>query len=236
MSKKKQAREKVIAATMELAAEKGWRAFNLDDIARKADISLKELRTLFTSRHEILAAFTRMIDDRLLDQIRPDTDESARERLFEVIMTRFEIMAPYKKALKNIHDDIKRRPELSASLTRAVLKSNLWMLTAAGIGTEGGRGALRVSGLTTLYARALAVWLKDDDPGLAKTMAVLDRRLGRAEKWVGYMENICAKGADFLCALIPPAGCRTTSPDMPKGGKTGGSRSESGAPAQAHAG
>ncbi|HEX2257777.1 MAG TPA: TetR/AcrR family transcriptional regulator, partial [Afifellaceae bacterium] len=40
----------------------------------------------------------------------------------------------------------------------------------------------RAQGLALVWARVMRVWLDDDDPGLARTMAALDRRLREAER------------------------------------------------------
>ena len=55
------------------------------------------------------------------------------------------------------------------------------MLEAAGLSTTGVRGALRVKGLGAVYLVVLRTWLGDDDPDLARTMAMLDRMTRRAE-------------------------------------------------------
>ncbi len=203
MSKKKRRRH-VVEAALQLAEDKPWSEITLADIAEKAEVALPALREDFHSKNEILAAFTRMIDDAVMEKREPAEDESHRERLFDVIMLRFEAMAPYKKALKAIYDDMKRHPSLSLSLPRALCESQYWMLTTAGITAEGGRGLLRVPGLMAIYASVLPIWLEDDDPGLAKTMAALDRRLTRAERWVSYVEGVGRQGSRFLCALVPP--------------------------------
>ena len=64
------------------------------------------------------------------------------------------------------------------ALAVPLLSSMHWMLQAAGIATDGASGSMRVTGLATLYASVFRVWLEDDDPGHARTMAALDRRLG----------------------------------------------------------
>ena len=64
---------------------------------------------------------------------------------------------------------------------RPALKSQYWMLAAAGISGEGGTGFVRVQGLLSVYSRVFSIWLEDDDPGMARTMAALDRRLRRGE-------------------------------------------------------
>ena len=59
------------------------------------------------------------------------------------------------------------------------------MLTAAGIGASGPRGMVRAQGLALLFGSVLRTWVNDDDPGLARTMAALDRALGRGQRFVG---------------------------------------------------
>ena len=44
------------------------------------------------------------------------------------------------------------------------------------------RGVFRAQGLALVWARVMRVWLDDDDPGLARTMAALDKRLREAER------------------------------------------------------
>jgi hypothetical protein len=55
------------------------------------------------------------------------------------------------------------------------------MLAAAGIDTEGPLGRLKLQGTVIAFARTVEVWLDDDDPALARTMAKLDREIRRGE-------------------------------------------------------
>ena len=41
-----------------------------------------------------------------------------------------------------------------------------------------------------VFGRAFQVWLKDDDPGMARTMAELDRRLRGAERNMRRMRGL----------------------------------------------
>nr|MBC8158924.1 TetR family transcriptional regulator [Alphaproteobacteria bacterium] len=66
------------------------------------------------------------------------------------------------------------------------LRSMAWMLEAAGLPSGGISGAARAAGLGALYANAVRVWLRDDTPDMAKTMAALDRGLGCADGIVSF--------------------------------------------------
>ena len=66
-----------------------------------------------------------------------------------------------------------------------------FMLEAAGIDIEGGAaGAIKLQGLAFAWARIVGVWLDDDDPGLSKTMAELDRELTRGERAVAGVDRV----------------------------------------------
>ena len=68
------------------------------------------------------------------------------------------------------------------------------MLEAADVDTSGAGGAVRTLGLASVYASVFRVWLDDSDPGLARTMAALDRRLRRGEQNLKALDSICGVG------------------------------------------
>jgi ubiquinone biosynthesis protein COQ9 len=174
-------RDRIIAAALKLAETRGWRELSLGEIAGEAGIPLAALRGTFQSKGQILAAFSRAVDQAVLEKFAKPGTDAARDRLFDVLITRFEIMQPYKAAIRRIRGDLGSSFGEALAQLRPALKSQYWMLAAAGISGEGGRGLLRVQGLLGIYARVFPIWLDDDDPGLARTMAALDRRLRRGE-------------------------------------------------------
>lgn len=156
------------------------------DIAERAGMGLAEMRDRFAGKGELLAAFVRMVDDAVLAAMPGHgSDNPKRDQLFEIVMARFDALAPYKAALKSISADA------SADLTliKALVASQAWMLEAAGIGAGGLEGGLRVAGLATVYASVYRTWLVDDDPGQARTMAALDRRLRRGERTLASLDG-----------------------------------------------
>jgi COQ9 len=92
-------------------------------------------------------------------------------------MARLEALAADRELLRVIWSDLRRAPlDVLASMP-ALVTSMQWMLEAAQVGA----GSTASAALALVYASVLPVWLEDDDPGLAKTMAALDRRLRRIE-------------------------------------------------------
>jgi ubiquinone biosynthesis protein COQ9 len=177
---------RILSAALECAAKKSWADVTLLDIAEAAHLPLGALRGQFNSKDSIIAGLLRAVDDEVLKRAPKRTDgQEARDILFDVLMMRFDLLTPYRTALKSIHG----AGAADLGLARPFLSSMHWMLQAAGIGTDGLGGGFRVSGLAMVYASVFRVWLDDDEPGLARTMAALDRRLRRGERTVRNVEQ-----------------------------------------------
>ena len=176
-------REKAIKSALILAARDGWGQVTLQAVARHAKISLAQLRTHFEDRGDILIAYERMIDSRVLENIGEiDADANPRESLFDILMERFDILNEDRDAMISILDHVKCDPKQMAIGMPHLARSMNWMLEAAGIDTTGLRGAAHIIGLTGVYLATLKTWREDESPDMSKTMATLDRNLGRAEQ------------------------------------------------------
>jgi ubiquinone biosynthesis protein COQ9 len=199
---------RLVAAAMKLAAERPWRDVTLSDIAESAGVSLVDVRNEFSSKGDVIATFVRMVDDAVVARApRRSGTQSSRDALFEVIMSRFDVLASYKPALKSIAASWPMEPQL----TRALAQSQAWMLRAAGISADGLEGALRATGLGALYASVYRTWLRDDDPGLSKTMAALDKRLRRGEDALKQVDGLFSRVCGFAKSCRDAASKRSTS-------------------------
>jgi AcrR family transcriptional regulator len=186
------ARQRIIEALMEWLAEKPFEQVSLGDVARRAGVSLAELRGEFSSVPSILAAYMKKVDRKVLDSDLSDmADESPRERLFDILMRRIEALTPHKTAMRSLLRSALCNPGLAMILNGGAVRSLHFMLEAADIDTAGPRGLMRAQGLALLYARVLRVWVDDEDPGLARTMSALDRELARGARWSGMLDGFC---------------------------------------------
>ena len=196
-------RDKIIAALLKLLAEKGIAEIGLAEIAAEAGLSLAQLRGAFSSPLAILAAYLKDVDRAVLGQDFSDMEEEpARERLFDVLMRRLEVMSPHRRAVRSLLRSARRHAPLALALNGLAVRSQRWMLAAAGIKASGPRGALRAQGLALLFASVLRTWVGDDDPGLARSMAALDRALARGQRFAGFLDDLC---------FIPSRLCRLRS-------------------------
>ena len=176
---------RLIDAALAVAARDGWRAAGPAAIAAEAGVGLTALYDHVPDRTSILAGLMRRID-RVVLAAPVEAEGSPRDRLFDVLMRRFEALQPYRAGLSAIARD-GVDPLRMAALAPALARSMGWMLAAAGLEAGGILGGLRVAGLTVVYATAFRAWLADDGADLGKTMAALDRGLAQAERWASAL-------------------------------------------------
>jgi AcrR family transcriptional regulator len=197
-------RTKIVRAALELAEAKGWNDLSLAEIAQRAGVSLADLRREFDCKSSILQAFQREVDGAVLDEMGPpDMGQSPKDRLLDVMMTRFEIMTPYRNALRRIVKDLGTRPDEAGQLLPSALAAQSWMMEAAGISSTGPMGRMKVAGLTGVYGYVLRYWLDDESPGFEKTMAMLDRKLTKGDEALSRVSSACGCMTKMLCCWVP---------------------------------
>jgi AcrR family transcriptional regulator len=210
---------RILAAALDCAAKSNWAEVSLLDIAEAAGVPLSELRGQFATKTDIIAALLRAVDDEVMRRLpKRGEGQEKRDLLFDTIMTRFDVLGPHKAALKSI----RASGSADFALAGPYLSSQHWMLQAAGIGTDGPIGALRIAGLGLAYASVFATWLEDDDPGLARTMAALDRRLRRGERTLSGLEQLGTAVSRFREALREAGRAGTRARAKPEAGSDAG--------------
>jgi AcrR family transcriptional regulator len=184
MPKRPDPARRILDAALALAARQPWRRTSLADIAAEAGMPILAVHDVYRSKAAILDAFRRRIDGEVLAGAEADRGERARDRLFDTIMRRFDSLAAHKAAVRELTRGAAGDPS-TLRAAPGVLRSMSWMLEASGIDASGWRGLMRAQLLACLYAAVLRVWLEDDSPDMTRTMAVLDRRLRSASRWLG---------------------------------------------------
>ncbi|HZO47784.1 MAG TPA: TetR/AcrR family transcriptional regulator [Xanthobacteraceae bacterium] len=184
-------RDAIVSAFMALLAEKRIEDIGFAEIARRAGVSLSALRVKYSSKIEILTAHMREVDRAVLDGIDPGmADEPPRERLFDVLMRRLDLLAQDKAAVESLQRSVMLNPGLALALNGLTVRSMQWMLTAADISASGPKGMVRAQGLALLFASMLRTWVHDHDPGQARTLAALDRALSSGQRWAGLLDDL----------------------------------------------
>lgn len=174
-------KERAVRAALDLAAARGWGDVAMQDIARQCKCSLGDLQDVFEDRSDILASYERMVDKKVLENVSaPDLNSPEKDRLFDVLMERLDVLNEDREGVVAIIRAVRRDPKQVLIGCPYMGKSMVWMLEAAGINTTGPKGSLTALGLLGVYLYALNTWIDDDSEDMAKTMAALDKALGRA--------------------------------------------------------
>jgi AcrR family transcriptional regulator len=178
------AESRLVEAALSLADRQGWRRTTLTDIAREAGLSLADLHARLRSRGAILSACLRHFDQIALAGPPADKKEKPKDRLFDLLMRRFDALKPHRKAVRSMAWDSFGDPAALLALRRLLISMG-WMLEAAGVPTAGLPGLVKRRILALAYLSVLVVFLRDDSKDLGKTMAALDRRLSLIEPFLG---------------------------------------------------
>ena len=184
-------REAALDAFLRLIGERGFAAVTLRDVAQAAGLGLAELYGLFPDKVALASAFMARIDTEVLAGVRlsNDPEETARDRLFDTMMRRYDALKPYRAVLRALRQAATSDPLLALALSPALRRSMACMLAAASLPADGISGAARQNGLLAIHYTVSGVFDRDESADLSKTMAALDRRLKTAEKWVQLVEK-----------------------------------------------
>ncbi|MBI2233633.1 MAG: TetR/AcrR family transcriptional regulator [Micavibrio aeruginosavorus] len=182
-------RERAVRAALDLAARQPWGAVTMRDIAGAAKCTLAELYNVFGDRHDILAAYGRQIDCRVMEESAADPDAPERDRLFDVMMARFDVLNEDRAAVVSILKSFCTAPKNALISLPHLGRSMVRMLEAAAIDPNGPRGAVTALGLAGVYLCTLRAWMGDESDDMGKTMAALDRGLERAEKAAEFLNS-----------------------------------------------
>ena len=175
---------RIVDAALRIVVERGWPAVTLDTVAAESGLDRDEIYRLTPTCTAMLDLFARRIDLAVTDPANGLPAEefaslSECDRLFDVLMRRFDALADYRDAVAALARDLPRDPATSAALVPQAHRSFGAMLRAAGLSDAGLAGHLRIAALIAVWLTVQHVWLRDDSADQAKTMAALDARLRR---------------------------------------------------------
>lgn len=191
----KPANEAALDAFLGLIADKGFTAVALRDVAEAANLGLADLYRLYPDKVALVAAFLARVDADVLAGTprQSEPEETARDRLFDTMMRRYDALRPHRAALRAVRGASRRDPLLTLALGPALRRSMAAMLEAAGVQSDGLAGALRQNGLLGIHYTVSRIFDRDETGDLSKTMAALDGHLKTAEKWVQLIDKYVRK-------------------------------------------
>ncbi len=142
-------RRDLARAALSLAASGAWREATLTKLADAANRPVSDYygASIGEAVDCVEEAFDRAIGDNL-DKL--DDSQSVRDRLFELIMRRFEAMEPHRAAVMAMEQGQDRDPTLMAAAHQRHVRCARWVLAIAGLEADGMTGQARAQGLVSI--------------------------------------------------------------------------------------
>lgn len=204
-------------AALALCAEKSWVDVGLLSLCQEAGQSLSACAEAGITRLSVAEYLDQKLDRAMLEAVADiEAEAPSRDRLFDVIMARFDAMQDQRAAWVSILEADAQEPAASFARAARRLRTAAWALEAIGISTDSLKATARVMGLARRLRKIEALWLKDD-ADLSKTMAGLDQTLRESEDWLDRGEKLSeffksgslrrrrSKAADAHSPEDPPA-------------------------------
>ena len=188
--------DQLIKAAFKRVEEHGWRRLTLYDVSQDADLTMDQVLAVFPNKAALLKAYVQRVDHQALNGFEAEDEDSTRDRLFDLMMRRFDEMDADKAALKTIALEACCDPNTICVSSCGLFHSMRKVLAKAEVRTSGLHGKLKIKGLSLIFLATFRTWLRDDTEDMSKTMAELDRRLGQAE---AFEQGLCR----FACRPKP---------------------------------
>ena len=97
-------KKKIENNLLSLLLKKKFHEIEIIEIQKKTRISSKRFSQLFKTKEEIMISYFKRIDCILEKKIKKnDFGDNAKDNLFEICMTRLDLLSPHKKNLVNFY-------------------------------------------------------------------------------------------------------------------------------------
>lgn len=172
-------REALVEAMLPDVAFDGWSRPALRAAARRIGIPAAEALALFPNgAASLVACFSRWADRRMLDQLGslPLDQPRIAERIARAIITRLEVIAPWREAVRRALSVLVLPQHTPLGLRLLYETVDAAWYGAGDSATDFSFYTKRVT-LAAIYAATLLYWLEDSSRDFADTRAFLDRRL-----------------------------------------------------------
>jgi AcrR family transcriptional regulator len=192
-SRRPSRRDRIVDATLAVAAEVGWANLRLHQVAERLDLPLAEVHAVFRDKDAVANAW---FDRALAAMLRAPASELAGrpppERLLVVMMRWFDALAPQREVAREMLGEklYPSHPHHWAPLIADLSRLIHWFLDAARIASTGRQRQLAEIGLTTLFLASLRTWLRDDSAGQERTRDQLRRGLEAADRWLPRLSSL----------------------------------------------
>jgi AcrR family transcriptional regulator len=186
----------ILDTALQLAAERGWDALHLHDVAQALGIGLTDLQRHVPHKDALAEVLFDRAERALVAA--GDTpawaDLPARERLARALWAWFDTLAPHRRTAAAMLR-YKLQPDhlhLQAAGLMRISRTVQWIRETAQLPAVGARREIEEVVLTGIFLGAVGTWFLDQSPGARHTRAWLERRLAWAELLAMRFSNLSA--------------------------------------------
>jgi hypothetical protein len=181
--------ETAARAALTLAAGTRWRDLTLAQVCEAAGLTLTALYPMASPDCLIPLIDARF--DRAMSGGRVEAEAVVRERLFDVIMRRFEAMETERSGVMSMLAHVAASPARQAAAFLRRQDSARWALACAGAEREGSvwLAPARRVGLALVMMQTEQAWLTEESADFSRTMQRLDKGLRDGEERLSTLRN-----------------------------------------------
>ena len=169
--------------TLKLLKKKSWSEIRFEEII----INSKKHKKTIKTKNDLLSNINRYVDYLLKKETSFIEKSSTKDMLFEVIMSRFDVLQKYRDSFLTLFDSYKLKPQKSIILIPSFLESMFLTASLANIEIKGIKGSLTIKGIFIIYIATYLEWMNDTSKSLEKTMTTLDQYLNKASKILNFI-------------------------------------------------
>lgn len=182
--------DKLCTQALMMASAAAWSEISLAELCAGSGVSLSQCAQARLTKAHVADSLDRQLDLAMLEA-NPNVDHSQgiKDRLFDVLMARFDAMEEQRAAWSSIMTG--EACDVLARLARRArrVRTGAWALEAAGVSATTIDGAACAVAVARILRTCDTVWLKDG-PDVAKTMARLDQGLRSGEEWLSRAHTL----------------------------------------------
>lgn len=182
--------DRILEAVLPLVPFHGWKKETVLRAARGLGYDKDDVKEAFPSgTWDLLRHFSDWIDRKMLEKLplEPDIDSKIRDRIKDAVMVRFEVMLPYKEAVR-LSRSFWMMPVQSLDRGKALWSTADKIWNWAGDDSQDYNFYTKRGSLSAIIAATIFAWFKDDSKDLSYTGEFLERRIDELLRVVRYVK------------------------------------------------
>lgn len=178
--------DKIIHAFLNEIISKPWREISTTSIAAAHRLSEAEIEQFVSRPMAFFNFFTHRIETQVYERLSMDLLSACEEKdkIVEILMTKFEVMAPYKYFYRHMKDKLLHSADVTVTLMLEEYNALLRIMRHYAFTEENLLDQLKFKGLYGIYVLAIEAWLRDDTEDLSLTLETVDKMLRKGEKFL----------------------------------------------------